>query len=226
MAPAALEAAYSLAIGRQSRAGAAVAEILWAPSPERRITTNVWAFLHWLGLTRAIPLPGWEALAHWSETHPRLFAEALQAFAGPGDSAKLAARLLFLDLRPDDHVLALTPFAGLPATAPPPAPPALLPTAADHRATILIAQSRLLAEATAPAPARADLTPLRTLLAVGGPMSPAARVRIYSNVKSDLLLLAAADDRIWGNPLGPVLARPRAAPALAAKPPPSAPDAP
>lgn len=204
-----------------------MAEILWAPSAERRITTNLWAFLHWLRTTRGIALADWEALTRWSHTHPAAFNETLQAFAGPGDPAELAPRLLFLDLRPDDSVLAVTPFAGLPATAPPPTPAALLPAAADHSATILIAPARLLAEATGPAPVRSDHTALRTLLAIGGPMSPPARARIYSNVKSDVLLLAAAGDRVWGDPLSPVLARPRAAPALVPpKPPPSTPDAP
>jgi hypothetical protein len=194
------------------------AEILWTPSAERRITTNAWAFLHWLGLTRNIVLADWAALARWSQTEPAGFGEAMRAFGGEGDPAVLAARLLFLDLRPDDKVLALAPYADVAISTSPPAAAALLPAAAAAGATVLIVHSPLLDEAVRLGAGNADLSALRTLVAIGGPMSPATRRRIYRAVKSDVLLLAAARARVWGDPLDPVLAHPQGAWALGRTP--------
>ncbi|MGA9867494.1 MAG: hypothetical protein WBQ75_13780, partial [Acetobacteraceae bacterium] len=67
---------------------------------------------------------------------------------------------------------------------------------------------------------RPDLSRLRCVIAVGGPLAPEARVRIYTWLKADLLLLARAGDRMWGSALDPV--RARAGPPLSFfRPPPS-----
>ena len=40
-------------------------EILYAPNQEKIVTSNAWAFLHWLRTTRGIDLPDWGALQRW-----------------------------------------------------------------------------------------------------------------------------------------------------------------
>ena len=102
----------------------------------------------------------------------------------------------------------------------------LLATAAEERATVLVAPAQTLAEAAFQRPRRRpNLASLRTIVATGGPLSPEGRRRIYTWVKSDLMLLARTGDTFWGNPLEPVLARPPATPALLT-PPASAPATP
>ncbi|MEO8715219.1 MAG: hypothetical protein ABI369_09425, partial [Acetobacteraceae bacterium] len=44
-------------------------------------------------------------------------------------------------------------------------------------------------------------------IALGGPLAPEARTRIYTWLKADVLLLARAGDRMWGSALDPVRAR-------------------
>ncbi|MBW4093768.1 MAG: hypothetical protein HIU82_22150 [Proteobacteria bacterium] len=149
------------------------------------------------------------------------------ALARPWDPAhQLAARaalLLHADLRPDDVVL----LAGLPPDAWLPAltsgttlivstttPAALLPLAAETGATVLAAPAGWIAAAAFPRPDRLHLAALRSVIALGGPMAPASRARVYAWIKPDVMLLAQAGDRWWGNPLSPVCARPVAERAL------------
>ena len=154
---------------------------------------------------------------------PLAAAPLAAALARTWDQAHLlaarAALLLHADLRPDDIVL----LAGVPANAWLPAltdgttlivaattPARLLPLAAETGATVLAAPAGWIAEAAFPRPDRPHLAALRSVIALGGPMAPAARARVYAWVKSDVMLLAQAGDRWWGNPLSPVRARPAA----------------
>jgi hypothetical protein len=56
------------------------ADILWTPPRERVLTTNAWAFLHWLEATRGIALADWPALHAFSATDPIEFRAALADF--------------------------------------------------------------------------------------------------------------------------------------------------
>jgi hypothetical protein len=141
-------------------------------------------------------------------------------------SASLLARpladlLLLADLRPDDRLLVTGPpwpwlIALLEGTTVILAAPSdVLAEVAHERATVLVATARLLAEvAFQRRRGRPDLGSLRTIVATGGPLSPEGRRRIYTWIKSDLMLLARTSDTYWGNPLEPVLARPPATPAF------------
>jgi hypothetical protein len=251
-------------------------EILYAPHRERVVTTNAWAFLHWLRTAYDVDLADWAALQRFSAERANDFRAAVMAFArlpdGPiqlvregapakdlvlrrADGARLpfntatppaeiaaslarlwppallvrplADLLLHADIRPDDRLLTVGPawpwlvallqgtaltLAAAPANA-------VLSVAADERATVLIAPAQLLAEAAFQrARKRPDLAALRTIVATGGPLSPEGRRRIYTWVKSDLMLLARTGDTLWGNPLEPVLIRPSATPALLTPP--------
>ena len=207
-------------------------EILFAPGPERRATTNAWAFLHWLrhtGRTDPEAAPSWDSLRRFLAAAPDNGAAAVAAFlrcdpADP-DLFALAALALHADLRPDDRLL----LTGLAADAPPwplarrlgttvlhadTTARGLLAAAATQRATVLAAPAAWLADAAFPHPSRPDLAPLRTLFALGGPMAPEARARVHAWIKADAMLLADAGGTIWGNPLSPVLRRPPPEPAL------------
>jgi hypothetical protein len=61
-------------------------EVLYAPDKERLVTTNAWAFLHWLRVVRNIELAGWQALQLWSAGDPAAFAQAFAEFARLPDS--------------------------------------------------------------------------------------------------------------------------------------------
>jgi hypothetical protein len=287
-------------------------DILHTPNREQTVTTNAWAFLHWLRTTRGIDLPDWAALQHWSITDTAAFSSAMVAFArlpdapvrlarhagqqealvlrrpdGPrlalsrdelrhpdpnplpqaGEGAlnpaavslfrlrervevralsheiaaplarawppallirPLAELLLHADLRPDDRLLvaagptwpwlaallegtAIILAADMPAT--------LLATTAEEGATVLVAPARTLAEAAFQrARRRPDLGHLRMIIATGGPLSPEGRTRVYTWIKSDLMLLARSGDTFWGNPLEPVYTRPAANPAFLTPP--------
>jgi hypothetical protein len=265
-------------------------DILYTPNREQIVTSNVWAFLHWLRTTRGIGLPDWAALQRWSATDATAFGAAIAAFArlpeAPLRLARHAGRqealvlrradgeriaqtrdelqdphpdppplrglppdiiaplarawppallirplaelLLHADLRPDDRLLVVgsAPWPwivalleGTSVILAAGAPDTLLATAAEERATVLVAPAQILAEAAFQrARRRPDLATLRTIIATGGPLSPEGRTRIYTWIKSDLLLLARTGDTFWGNPLEPVYARPAATPAFLTPP--------
>ena len=261
-----------------------MAEILYAPDGERVVTTNAWAFLHWLRTVHDVDLADWAALQRFSVDRAGDFRALVAAFARlPNEALCLASRggsqealvlrrvdgsrhalsrdevrrmhlgsiafpaeivaplarlwphavlirpladlLLHADLRPDDRLLVVGPAwpwlaALLEGTAVILAAPAgLLATAAAERASVLVAPAQILAESAFQRPRRRpDLARLRTIIATGGPLSPEGRRRIYTWVKSDLMLLARTGDTLWGNPLEPVLARPPATPALLTPP--------
>jgi hypothetical protein len=286
-----------------------MADILYTPNRERIITSNAWAFLHWLRTTRGIELPDWQALQRWSATDVPAFGAAIAAFArlsdaplrlarhpgtrealvlrradgeriaqtrdelrhphpdppplrGRGDSAlplprsgeglgwgrlsaeitaplarawppallirPLAELLLHADLRLDDRLLVVgsAPWPwivalleGTTVILAAATPATLLATAAEERATVLVAPAQALAEAAFQrARRRPNLASLRTIIATGGPLSPQGRTRIYTWIKSDLMLLARTGDTFWGNPLGLVYARPAATPAFLTPP--------
>ncbi len=211
--------------------------ILYTPPRERVVATNAWAFLRWLAATRGILLPDWAALQRWSAVEFPAFASAFRAFSSLPDEhdprrlREAAGLLLHLDLRPDDmllvagasdwpgatrHVASLGRHAG--------APENLLHAAADTGASVLVAPAaRLDRVAFRLGAGRHDLSRLRLVVALGGPMAANVRVRFYTWVKPDLMLLARAGDTLWGDPLSPVLRTPPAQPALgvALRPPPS-----
>jgi len=140
----------------------------------------------------------------------------------------LAELLLFADLRPDDRVLvaggAAWPWLAaliLGTTVILAQPASLLPAVAQEAATVLIAPGAALAGAAfRRAGTRPDLGALGTIIATGGPLSPPERARIYTWIKSDLMLLARSGDTVWGNPMEPVSSRPKPARALGVRPPP------
>ena len=57
-----------------------MADILYAPDREHVVTTNAWAFLHWLRTTRGIDLPDWAALQRWSASDQTAFGQTIAAF--------------------------------------------------------------------------------------------------------------------------------------------------
>jgi len=210
-------------------------EILFQPHPERVATTNAWAFLHWLRVTRGVELPDWTALVQWSGTDAVGFSAAVAEFArlpqghdpsrplreGVFLTCSVAEVLLHADVRPDDRLLVVGPewpwnAARLNGTIVVHASAAdVLGAAAEAQATVLVCPAQALADAAFQRPRRRpDLASLRTIIATGGPLSPEGRRRIYTWVKPDVMLLARTGDTFWGNPLEPVLARPPATPAF------------
>lgn len=130
----------------------------------------------------------------------------------------VAEVLLHADLRPDDRVLVAAgpPWPWLVASrqgtgiilADPPPAAGLFTMAAEERASVLVADATALPDAAFQRTGRRpDLSRLRCIIALGGPLAPEARVRIYTWLKADLLLLARAGDRMWGSALDPVRAR-------------------
>ncbi len=295
-------------------------DILHTPNREQIVTSNAWAFLHWLRTTRGVDLPDWAELQHFSTQRPGEFRAAVAAFArlpegpvqlvcfagqgealvlrraggervvmdwdgfmsphpnprpqaGEGEGPRfphsrlrgrvgvgghepavgvgalpaeiaapltrlwppallirpLAELLLHADLRPDDRLLVANSapwpwlaalLEGTTVILAATTQDTLLATAAEERATVLVAPAQTLAEAAfRRARRRPNLGHLRTIIATGGPLSPEGRTRIYTWVKSDLLLLARTGDTLWGNPLEPVHARPVAIPAFLTLPP-------
>lgn len=192
-----------------------MAEILYAPNAERVVSTNAWAFLHWLRTLLRVACNGWEGLQAWSAQEPDAFEEAILTFAGtfrapsslrcepPGRIWGLADWLLFADMRPNDQLMVVDG-----------AETGLFDRAGGQDASVLIAPARTLAASAFRRPHRPNLANLRTIIATGDPMSPEARRRIYTWVKADVMLLACAGSTYWGNPLEPVLAAPRATPAF------------
>jgi hypothetical protein len=289
-----------------------MADILYAPSREQVVTTNAWAFLHWLRTTRGVDLPDWAALQRWSVGDKGAFGPAIARFArlpdaplrlarhtgeqeafvarGPDGSRLVFSRdqlqqmhlgprpptpspegrgsaeptppplwgggfgagsagtnplpdelaplarlwspallirpladlLLHADLRPDDRLLVVGSAAwpwlaalleGTTVILAAATAATLLATTAEAAATVLVAPAQTLAEAAFQrARHRPNLAHLRTIIATGGPLSPEGRTRIYTWIKSDLMLLARTGDTFWGNPLEPVYVRPAASP--------------
>ena len=205
-----------------------IGSILFAPHPERLATTNAWAFLHSLRTDIGIDLTDWSALLEWASARPQEARKAVRAFAGRPDLpnpavAHLADLLLFLDVRRDDILLVadaqpwpwqaaegsgttLIRHTDGPATA--------LEHAASSRATVLAVPAPWLDTGSFQRRQRLDLRALRTIVTLGGPLSAEAAGRIYAWVKSDVVLLARAGDRVWGDPLGPVLAKPVLSPGI------------
>lgn len=202
--------------------------ILYTPTPERRLSTNGWAFLHALRTTQNIDLPDWPALLEWAAANPGLARQAIRAFANQpnrptAEVAHLADLLLFLDIRPADILLvadaqpwpwqATTEFGATlirttgPATT-------ILEQAASAQATILAVPAQWLDNVSYQRRQRLNLSHLRSIITLGGPLSAESAGRIYTWVKSDILLLARAGDRVWGDPLGPVTTKPPATPGL------------
>lgn len=133
----------------------------------------------------------------------------------------VAELLLHADLRPDDRlVLAGATWPWLAAllegtTLILAAPDDLLKVAEEETATVLVAEPNVLAHAAFQrAGRRAALSHLRTVVSAGGPLSPAARRRIYTWLKADVMLLARAGETFWGSPLDRVVAQPPATPAF------------
>ena len=60
----------------------AMTEILHTPNREQVVTTNGWAFLHWLRVTQQVEPADWTALQRWSANDPAAFAAAVAEFAG------------------------------------------------------------------------------------------------------------------------------------------------
>jgi hypothetical protein len=263
-----------------------MADFLYAPNPEHVVTTNVWAFLHWLSTARGIDLASWRALQRFSADRSTEFRAAVVEFARlPERPLRLARHsgarealvfrrvdgsrlglsrdelmrvslepsalpvelsaplarlwppaslirpcadlLLHTDLRPDDRLLVVGPawpwlvalLEGSAVTIAAPAAATLLAVAAEERATVMVAPAQTLAEAAFQRPRnRPNLASLRSIVATGGPLSPEGRRRIYTWVKSDMMLLARTSDTVWGNPLEPVTVRPIASPALLTPP--------
>ena len=202
--------------------------ILFTPHRERLVTTNAWAFLHALRVQHAIDLADWPALLEWASANPGPARQAIRAFAGQPDLpapavAHWADLLLFLDTRPDDILLVADaqPWPWQVATQTgaalhryDAAPADVLAQASASKATVLAVPAQWLDSGSFQRRQRLDLRALRTIVTLGGPLSAEAAGRIYAWVKSDVILLARAGDRVWGDPLGPVLAKPTFAPGL------------
>lgn len=191
---------------------------LHTPHPEQAAATNLWAFLQWLRATAQADLDGWRSAIAWSVNDRPGFSAAIARFAGvpaePRPVRAAAEVLLHADIRPDDIVLVTagttwpwrsatqngTKLVLAQGTD-------LFASAAESRVTVLIADATMLANAAFQRPGRRpDLAALRSVMAIGGPLAPAARVRLYTWVKSNLLLLARAGDSLWGSPIDPVRA--------------------
>ena len=69
-----------------------MAEILYAPNLEHVVTTNVWAFLHWLRSARGIDLADWSALQRFSVERSTEFRTAVAEFARLGEKPCRLAR--------------------------------------------------------------------------------------------------------------------------------------
>jgi hypothetical protein len=68
-----------------------MADILYTPNRERVITTNAWAFLHWLKTVHGVPLADWTTLQRFSVERSADFRAAVAVFARlPGEALCLA----------------------------------------------------------------------------------------------------------------------------------------
>ena len=67
-------------------------KILYAPNQEKIVTSNAWAFLHWLRTTRGIDLPDWAALQRWWANDQAAFGLAIAEFARLSNEAQPLSR--------------------------------------------------------------------------------------------------------------------------------------
>jgi hypothetical protein len=67
-------------------------EVLHTPSKERVVTTNAWAFLHWLRMVQQVQVTDWGELQRWSASDPNAFAATIARFAGLSASPLRLAR--------------------------------------------------------------------------------------------------------------------------------------
>ncbi len=202
-------------------------QVLFTPSTELVVTSNAWAFLHWLRTTRGTDLADWAALQRFSVEQREACGAAVREFARlpAAPVLPMAELLLHTDVRPDDRLLVaggahqpwlLARHLGAKVTIADASPATLLATTAETSASILVASAQSLAEAAFQRPRqRPNLAALRIIIATGGPLSPEARRRVYTWIKADMQLLARTGDTFWGNPLEPVYDRPSATPAFA-----------
>ena len=58
-----------------------MADILYAPNQETVVTSNAWAFMHWLRAVHGTGLDDWTALQRFSAEHPGAFGTAIARFA-------------------------------------------------------------------------------------------------------------------------------------------------
>ncbi|MEJ0018223.1 MAG: hypothetical protein WDN25_17005 [Acetobacteraceae bacterium] len=226
-----------------------MAEILYAPDRDRVVTTNAWAFLHWLRLeagggprrmARAAALVGRAAAGiprRGRRVCRRRVCRRRFADTGFGGSRRAAAAtparlladlLLHADLRPTMRWWWPARCChGLPARH-----WGTSGRAGRNRrrsgggekehATVLVAPAQALATAgfRRPRPTRSRRVAQHRRHGRAA-VARGARPDLYG-VKSDVMLLARTGETLWGNPLEPVLASPPATPAFLT-PPPSAP---
>jgi len=204
------------------------AGILFSPTQEKLVTTNAWAFLHALRTVRGIDLADWAALLEWAAAEPVAAIQAVRELfrlpdVAPAIIPHLADLLLFLDLRPDDVVFVADDqpwpwqaisLAGATLRRHAGKPAGVLEAAAEAGASIIAVPAPWLDVGSFQRRQRLDLRALRGILTLGGPLSAEAAGRIYAWVKPDIFLRGRAGDRVWGDPLGPVRAKPVFAPAL------------
>jgi hypothetical protein len=67
-------------------------EVLHTPSKERAVTTNAWAFMHWLRMVQQVQVTDWGALQRWSASDPTAFAANIAEYAGLAVSPLRLAR--------------------------------------------------------------------------------------------------------------------------------------
>ncbi len=204
------------------------AAVLFAPTRERLVASNAWAFLHALRTAGTADIADWAGLLEWAAANPVAARAAVRDFARRPDLPQAACghfadMLLFLDARPDDVLLVADaqpwPWQaaselGIALHRHTGAPGAVLEAAMELRASILAVPASWLDSLSFQRRQRLDLRALRSIVTLGGPLSAEASGRIYAWVKPDVMLLARAGDRVWGDPLGPVLSRPVLSPGL------------
>ncbi len=175
-----------------------MAEILHAPSRERVITTNAWAFMHWLRTVHGIDLRDWKALQHWSAGSRAEFRSAIADFARlPRHAIRLARHPgpeEALVVRTADGARLLVSRDELCASCPGPLPPTPSPKGSGRAFPYPPALTRLwspllLARALADLLLHADLRPDDRLLVIG-PAWP----WLAALLEGTTVILAAPDD--------------------------------
>jgi hypothetical protein len=151
-----------------------MAEILHAPTREDVLTTNVWAFLHWLLITRGIDLRDWAALQRFSIARADDFGAAIMAFA-----------------RLPDRELALARHSG-------PQEALVLQSGASRRITLRRDDIRALTESTRAGGLRPDVAALLTRhWRPSQLIRPLAEILLHADVRPDDRLLVAGPPWPW-----------------------------